>query len=159
VRIKKIINYELTITNLKMIKKNGFTLFELLVSISIIAILMALATASYSAAQKKARDARRQEDMGSVQKAAEQYYMLNSSNYPVAGWAGVGTSWSVNGTTVLPVFPTDPKGVGYSAPSVSSATTYCMCAHMEGATGNSHLGDCNYATAGSKDWFCVNNQQ
>ncbi len=46
----------------------GFTLFELLVSISIIAILTAMVSLSYSVAQKKARDARRRQDMESVQK-------------------------------------------------------------------------------------------
>ena len=44
-------------------KNKGFTLFELLVSISIIALLTALATISFSSAQKKARDSKRIQDM------------------------------------------------------------------------------------------------
>ena len=46
-------NYKLRITNRMTKIKNGFTLFELLVSISIIAILTALAIVSYSSAQKR----------------------------------------------------------------------------------------------------------
>ena len=60
-----------------MKKRKGFTLFELLVSISIIAILTALATVSYSIAQKKARDARRTQDMDAIRKAQELYYSQN----------------------------------------------------------------------------------
>ena len=147
-----------------MKKYKGFTLFELLVSISIIAILTALAVVSYSAAQKKARDARREEDMQNIQKAAEQYYMLNSSSYPFAGgtpaanWTA-GSTWTVNGQSVLQGFPLDPKGIAYTAPPTTTASAYCMCAYSENAAGNCANMDCNYSTAGAKNWFCVNNQQ
>jgi prepilin-type N-terminal cleavage/methylation domain-containing protein len=62
-----------------LVNKQGFTLFELLVSISIVGILSALAIVSFSSAQKKARDSRRVQDMELVGKAAEQYMLNNSS--------------------------------------------------------------------------------
>jgi len=141
------------------IKRNrGFTLFELLVSISIIAILVALATASYSSAQRKARDSRRMQDMEAVRRAAEQYYMLSSGSYPTANWS-VGSSWAVSGQTVLQAFPQDPKGVAYTAPVTATTSTYCMCAYSEGGGGNCVNRDCNYQTSGTKNWYCVSNQQ
>lgn len=152
VRIKKF-------KNMKKIKK-GYTLFELLVSISIIAILVALATASYSAAQKKARDARRQEDLESIRKAAEQYYMLNNSNYPTS--CSTGNAWTVNGTTVLESFPKDPKGGTYNVNSCGAAG-YCVCTTLENQAGNgnsSAVNDClHFSGVGATGYYCVKNQQ
>lgn len=140
-----------------LILKRGFTLFELLVSISIVGILSALAIVSFSSAQKKARDSRRVQDMELVGKAAEQYYMLNNSSYPTT--FGVGTSWAAGGQTVLEVIPSDPKGVGYSTPTTLTTSAYCICAYIEGATGNSTNQSCNFTTAGTKNWYCIKNQQ
>lgn len=135
----------------------GFTLFELLVSISIVAILSALAIVSFSSAQKKARDSRRVQDMSQLQKAAEQYYMLSGSNYPTA--FGIGVSWATGGQTVLETVPIDPKGVGYTTPSTLTAAAYCICAFVEGSQGNSTDRNCSFNTAGTQSWYCVKNQQ
>ncbi len=142
-----------------MKKNKGFTLFELLVSISIIAILVALATASFSGAQKKARDSRRKEDLSSVQKAAEQYYALNGgAGYPTANWT-YNSAWTVAGTTVLQSFPKDPQSSKSYNISTSTATNYCMCAQMEETdSGNSSTNACNF-TAASKAYYCISNQQ
>jgi prepilin-type N-terminal cleavage/methylation domain-containing protein len=137
----------------------GFTLFELLVSISIIAILVALASTSFSGAQKKARDSRRMEDMEMVRKAAEQYYMLNSSSYPVV-WSS-GTAWVAPGSqTVLQAFPSDPKPAPYTQYSYTGGSTsaYCLCALLENTTAGNSDGVCGYAT-GTKTHYCVSNQQ
>src|SRR3989344_8006301 len=61
--------------------KHGFTLIELLVVISIIAVLVGVASVSYSNAQKKARDNRRKSDLKSVQQALELYFQQNGK-YP-----------------------------------------------------------------------------
>jgi prepilin-type N-terminal cleavage/methylation domain-containing protein len=148
----KIIN----IKNMK--KKTGFTLFELLVSISIIAILTALATVSYSSAQKKARDARRMEDMANIQKAAEMYYSQNKYSYP----AGTGDFTDAAKGAVLQAWPTDPKPaswVQYSyAPDVPAVGGYCACAKLDNATGgNASDGSCTFAA--SSQYYCVKNQQ
>jgi general secretion pathway protein G len=62
--------------------RQGFTLVELLISISIIAILSVVLTVSFSNAQKSSRDQRRIEDLKAIQNAAEQYYLLNGNKYP-----------------------------------------------------------------------------
>lgn len=54
----------------KFIKK-GFTLIELLVVISIIGILAALVTVSFSSAQKQARDTKRKSDLRQYQNSLE----------------------------------------------------------------------------------------
>lgn len=134
-----------------MIKQKGFTLFELLVSISIMAILVAIATMSYSSIQKKARDSRRITDMDSIQKAAEQYYSQNNYTYP----ATTGTFVS---SGLLRLWPTDPKEVGWTAYSYDIATTYCACAALEDLTGgNSTTDTCSFSA--DKRFYCVKSQQ
>lgn len=128
--------------------KSGFTLFELLVSISIIGLLIALATVSFSSAQSSARDARRRGDLGSLRNAFEQYYAANSSSYPAScnNLATTLEDYLPNG------LPDDPQpSLDYEF--TCSATTYCVCADLEGATGGTHADDA-CASAG-EDFYCV----
>ena len=140
-------------------KKRAYTLFELLVSISIIGILIAVASMSYGSAQKKARDARRIEDMNAIQKAAEMYYSQKNYTYP----ATTGPSGDFITTGVMQQWPKDPKSVGWTAYTYSVATTYCACAAMDNlANGNCTLSTCNFNSAGSGGtgpYFCVKSQQ
>lgn len=137
-------------------RKNGFTLFELLVSISIIGILVAIASVSYTAAQKKARDARRQEDISLIQKAAEQYYSANSYVYP----ANSSVSW--NGS--LLTFPTDPRpdaATDFQYTYVVSGAGFCVCAKLEDtAGGNSQTRACTaFGSGAGYGYYCLPNQQ
>lgn len=136
----------------------GFTLFELLISISIIGILVALAVVSYSSAQKKARDARMMQDLGNVQKAAEQYFSLANGVYP-AGTAP--TNWLIGGQQVLEQFPVTPKGSGYTVTDLAVGTTgYCACAKLDNNIGNAVSSACVFVGAGGTGpFFCVKNQQ
>lgn len=136
-----------------MKKSQGFTLFELLVSISIIGILVALATVSYSSAQKKARDSRRIQDMKTIQTAAEQFYSINNYSYPTSTAA----PWTVNGQTVLEQYPTDPKTATAYVPNLLNATGYCICALMEGEGQGNSADNCNFN--GGDTHYCVKNQQ
>lgn len=131
----------------------GFTLLELLVVISIMGILIALATASYSTAQKKTRDAKRKGDMKAYQNAFEQYY--SQYNYYAKNDTALNATFS-NGSQ-----PTDPKGgTGYSYTVTYDATngvTYCVCSHLEiTGSGNATNTTCTFAAG---DYFCVNNLQ
>lgn len=65
----------------------GFTLIELLVVISIIAILMAVATVSYANAQQKGRDNKRKSDLKAIQQSLELYFQQNGK-YPVSSATG-----------------------------------------------------------------------
>ena len=137
-------------------KKRGFTLLELLVVIAIIAVLISMATVSYSSAQRKSRDSKRKQDLKAVQAALEQYNADNSGSYIVG---------CTPGATYLPAgMPTDPKtGVAYtgSAFSASCATTatYCLCAALEGETNSTTGCDGTSPPAGYTGAFCVHNLQ
>lgn len=62
--------------------KKAFTLIEMLVVISLIGILAALALASFSSAQKQARDTARKSDLKQYQGALEVYANLANGLYP-----------------------------------------------------------------------------
>lgn len=140
-----------------MTKKQGFTLIELMISISIIAILTALAVFSFSSAQKKGRDSRRAQDIKILQLAAEQYMML-SGEYPDDPDNPDNLPWTADGQEILKEIPTDPKsGSGYNL--VANTTSYCFCATVEDlVTGNAEDGSCNFS-GGTGPYFCAENQQ
>jgi prepilin-type N-terminal cleavage/methylation domain-containing protein len=140
---------------MKITKQSGFTLFELLVSISIIGILIAIASFNYSSAQKKARDARRIQDVTAIQKAAEQYYAICNGSYPSAGSV---PAFTCSGQTTFNIWPTDPKGVGWTAYTYNIGTTYCACAALENNVGNSTVNNCSNFAVNSA-YFCVKSQQ
>jgi|WetSurMetagenome_2_1015567.scaffolds.fasta_scaffold528884_2 prepilin-type N-terminal cleavage/methylation domain-containing protein len=141
---------------MRLKNKNGFTLVELLISISIIAILSVVLTISFSNAQKSSRDQRRIADLKAVQNAAEQVFLLSGS-YPVNSWYDFNDKWTINGQVVLESFPRDPKSVSYTKNS-SGATSYCICTTMEKGEGNAeNLTDCNFQN--KLGFYCVKNQQ
>jgi len=144
----------------------GFTLVELLISISIIALLMVAASISYSKAQKSGRDQKRIGDLRAVQEAAEQYYLLNNGAYPDgSNFYRSNTSWSIDGQNILQSFPSDPKGDSYVNAgeyynNVADEDAYCVCALLEGNKGNSSVwANCNNLSESNGDYFCVKNQQ
>ena len=143
---------------IKQIKKYGFTLVELLISISIIAILAVVLSISFSNAQRNARDQRRIEDLKAIQSAAEQYFLLKGS-YPTAS----GT-WSVNGQVVLQTYPVGPKGAGVGDTyvySYSAATgnyyAYTLMENSKNANANIVGSTCDFQPSGTR--YCVKNQQ
>ena len=129
----------------------GFTLIELLIVIALIGILTAIASVSFAAVQKRARDARRTSDLKSIQNAYEQYYAQNANNYP--------TDCTVNMTDYLGSgIPTDPKTGDAYVPSGCSTTGYCYCATLENASGgNASDLACSKETNGPI--YCVWNLQ
>ena len=132
--------------------KTGFSLFELLVVISIIGIIVAVGAVSYSSAQKKARDVRRREDIQAVSKALEQYYSV--SNVYIVG-CNPGSDYLLGG------LPNDPKNTGvYIYSWLCGTDSYCVCANLENDTGNANgvgtATDCSFASGG---YYCIQSQQ
>jgi prepilin-type N-terminal cleavage/methylation domain-containing protein len=141
-------------------KQSAFTLIELMISMSIIAILSVFLSISFSSAQKNGRDQRRIADLKAIQSAAEQYYLLRGS-YPISGYWDIDDSWSVNGQVVLNRFPEDPQydsiGTTYAITRVNaSGNAYCVCADVENNKNGNGEADCNFS---NNDYFCVMNQQ
>jgi prepilin-type N-terminal cleavage/methylation domain-containing protein len=140
-------------------KNKGFTLVELLITISIIGILSMIIAVSFSKIQKDGRDQRRIGDLKSIQNAAEQMILL-SGNYPnsVNYYRVTSPSWVANGQTVLNKVPVDPKDSSNYLVSGVSTTTYCVCALMEN-TKNSNAENATCGFANKVNYFCVQNQQ
>lgn len=61
--------------------RRGFTLIELMIAISIVAVLSSIGFASYSSSQVYARDSKRKQDLRAVATALELYYQQNR-RYP-----------------------------------------------------------------------------
>lgn len=88
----------------------GFTLIELMVVITVIAILSTLALFGISKAQASGRDVARQQIMRGVQTALQRYYG-DSGSYPSADWACALYILRVcNYLTVAPKDPAAPNG-------------------------------------------------
>ncbi len=121
--------------------KKGFTLLELLVVIGIIAILVALGTASYSTAQKKARDAKRKGDVRSIINAFEQYYASCNYVYPSVLNTSIITpnTCSNPNVTIMATVPTDPLNDASHQYTLNTTTTpYQVCATLEAETPNTY---------------------
>lgn len=129
--------------------KSAFTLIELLVVISIIAILIAVATVSYTNAQQKGRDNKRKSDLKAVQQALELYFQQNGT-YPQTdlgkiecSGAASGISWGspfVCGTTPAITYmnplPKEPvfkasDNQDYYYNSTSPYSSYILSARLE----------------------------
>ena len=57
-----------------MPRQRGFTLVELMVVITIVAVLATIGIVSYQVVLKNSRDARRQTDLRTIQTGLEQYF-------------------------------------------------------------------------------------
>ena len=141
-KIQKLIgNWKLEIGN----SREGFSLIELLVVISIIAVLSALIFGSLYVIPRM-RDAQRKSDLLLIQHALEQY-KADGDLYPTNdSWPGCGSplEYASTSTVYLPKFPCDPNGTGYwnsgayytwsSDPVADPPTRYKIGACLENAS-------------------------
>ena len=67
---------------MKQIKNSGFTIIELLVVVSVILILVAIITVSYSGVRDSAHDSAVKSDMRNAADQIELFALDNSGNYP-----------------------------------------------------------------------------
>lgn len=155
--MKKLFSPTLLTTGKKL---RGFTLVELLVSITIIAILAALGTAVYTEASKSARNAKRKSDMEMVRQALV-LRKSQTGNYGSAGnFSGIVTNMAnyYSGPT-----PADPLTSGHAQYSGgSTGAVFCACATMEGTNlGNAPAGSCTApnwtVTFATGNLYCVVN--
>lgn len=134
-----------------MIRK-GFTLIEMLVVISLIGILAALALVSFGGAQKQARDSARRSDLKQYQTSVENYANLNNSIYPI--YATVTTIPSSGGfctTLNIGTCPLDTKNVSpylYKYISNATGTSYLFWGGLEAKTPTEYFIICSNGKSG-----------
>lgn len=112
----------------------GFTLVELLISVSIIAILIAIGMASYSTINKQSRDTKRKSDIQQLRSALEMYRSQNGY-YPNTGGGAYTDASGLSGAlspTYIPAIPNDPRSTApyiyrYMATNLSLGQYYGYC--------------------------------
>lgn len=112
-------------------RQRGFTFVELLVVVTIIALLTGAGAISFQSTSKKARDAKRMSDLEQIRSALE-LCRAEEGSYPLAIDDGVECGTNV----YLSPLPKDPKNgaadFGYTYTYISG-TEYSLCATtMEG---------------------------
>jgi len=126
--------------------KRAFTLIELLIVITIIAIMIGAATYSWNNARMKGRDGKRKTDLKAVQQALEMYFQTNGK-YPDSSAAGlircnVGTSadlswgslFSCNSITYMQQLPKDPVSTNSYYYNNPNANSYNLWADLENSS-------------------------
>ncbi len=105
-------------------RNKGFTLIELMVAITIVAILATIGMVLYSQIQKTARDSKRVGELNEIKKAAITYQTSRGS-FPER-LSDIATYFERGAA------PTDPKGTAYSYTVCSTdSTRFAVCAELE----------------------------
>lgn len=106
--------------------KNAFTLIELMVVVSIAAILFSIATVTYSNVTKSSRDARKKADLEAIRQALE-LYRSTCGAYPSAP---LDTSIACGTQTYMSSLPKDPK-TGDNYVYATTTSGYDLTATLE----------------------------
>lgn len=117
--------------------KKGFTLIEILVAATIIAILVTVGVVSYSTTTRNARDGKRKSDLEQIRQAMEMY-RTDNGKYPsnCSTYTDVSSCLTALVSTYIPSLPVDPKATPYMVqltnPDASSNYYgYCISANLE----------------------------
>lgn len=117
----------------------GITLIELILVMSIIAIISGALWGNFFPSLIKGRDSRRKQDLQSITRALEMYYNDNRSypNPTVASTWGQSMQ-NPNNTTIIYMqkIPSDPAYPEYSYCYDSDGTYYKLYAHLENISDN-----------------------
>ncbi len=116
-------------------RQEGFTIVELLIVIVVIGILAAIVITTYAGIQAKARNAKRQTDLNSVQTNLEAYFQSNG-HYPSYADLNSPTWVAANMKSLDLTALLDP-----SATCVQSSTTNCL---VNAATAPTSAGNYDY---------------
>ena len=111
---------------LKTHHKKGFTLVELMIVVTVIAILATIGVISFTRVQAQSRDTRRKADVRALATALQAYY-AEKSTYPALT--------ADLEPTYIPRVPTDPQNLAAYEYNVNGAAgTYAICATLETAS-------------------------
>ena len=112
--------------------KKGFSLVELLVVITIIAILSVAAYSAVGGNTIKARDAKRKQDIGAIQQALELFY-VDKGVYPAVSPSGTVKMGGNDGLSKkqLSQLPKDPNGNKEYIYRLGASATYELASTLE----------------------------
>lgn len=133
--------------------QSAFTLIEVLVAATIIALLSTIGLSGYQAISRSGRDALRKSDLEQIRSALE-IYKSDNGNYPTPPTA----CNPVIPTSYINPYPSDPKSPTYKYCYIQPTGTlrYYICAHLENgssvansaycgdSSGNLCTSNCNY---------------
>ncbi len=102
---------------MNVLHKKGFSLLELLVSATIIAVLTTIGIVSYSSVNKRSRDVKRKSDIEQIRSALEMYRSDNGQ-YPNPSLDVLVTSG------YMPAVPTDSDSSSYPYESILVGGSY-----------------------------------
>lgn len=125
-------------------KKKGFTLVELMIVITVIAILATIAVVSFTRVQKQARDTKRKAEVKSLQTALQAYF-TEKTTYPIVPAGGIASAVLTGlSPTYISSIPTAPKGsIGsnqeYIYISDNLGFTYALCVDLETTTASGSM--------------------
>ena len=146
--------------------KKGFTIIEMLIVVTIIAVLSGLILRGMGGALPKSRDARRLGDLKNVQNMLEMYYNASNPNtYPnvTTGWTDLESKLqSVLGTKIkLPQDPSGGTNTYHYCPNGVDAngtvTGYILGAQLEVTSSTDSITGltCDGKTCGENLFYCV----
>lgn len=129
----------------------GFTLLELLVTVTIIAVLTVIGVVSFAQVNKRSRDVKRKSDLEQIRSALEMYRSDNGA-YPSTGSGAVTGASNLAAalvSTYMPAIPSDPTGTyvyEYQAVLNSGVyNIYCLSAHLETIAAGTTQSTCTIA--------------
>ena len=132
--------------------KKGFTLIEVLITVTILAILAMIGLATYAQSQRTARDGKRKADLQAIRSALEMY-KADQGNYPATGDY---PSELIDERYIksMPLDPSHPKlEYGYTL----DESNYCLGAILEtGGAGTCCL-SATCSDEGANCTYCVEN--
>ncbi len=134
---------------------DGFTLIEIMVAATIVALLSTMGISGYQAVTRSGRDALRKTDLEQIRSALEIYKSENNM-YPTNTGIGSCLPNSLS-PDYINNYPADPKSASYKYCYVYvNNISYKLCAHLENGSdtpsssycddsgGNICTGNCNY---------------
>lgn len=129
----------------------GFTLVELMVAISIVAVLATIGFSLFQNTQSTARDGKRRADVDAIATALETRFDASVGTY-----AAVDGSWFAD--KIIPVDPLNTSTYTYLYPA-APGTTHKVCATLEKGGGNFSDQGVTPASGSSATYYCKLNQQ
>lgn len=110
---------------------------ELMIVITVIAILATIAVVSFTRVQKQARDTKRKAEVKSIQTALQAYYTEKTSYVVTATPTAVSTALAALSPTYIsnvPVAPGGTTGTNADYMYLSDGTAYGICVQLETPT-------------------------